>query len=189
MEPRTQPPQALIALVLVAGALACSRPEEPRKDPSTPPAPPPTTPAPSASGSSAPFSMMLPTNQLRFVYAPKGADASAIIRDESARQKALGRRLLVYVGAKWCEPCQTFHHAAARGELDQAFPDLTLIEFDADADADRLRDAGYVSRFIPLFAVPADNGRHSGKFIEGSVKGERAVAEITPRLRDLLAKR
>jgi hypothetical protein len=99
-----------------------------------------------------------------------------------------GRRLLVYEGATWCEPCQKFHHAIERGELDDAFPKLTLLEFDADQDHERLATAGYASRYIPLFAVPSADGSSSGEQVEGSVKGD-AVADLTPRLRQLLSKR
>ncbi len=95
---------------------------------------------------------------------------------------------MVYVGAKWCEPCQSFHKAAAKGELDGEFPDLTLLEFDLDEDRDRLATAGYVSQYIPLFAMPASDGRASEKKFEGSVKGDGAVANIAPRLRSLLRK-
>ena len=42
---------------------------------------------------------------------------------------------------------------------------------------------------IPLFALPGADGRASGKQIEGSVKGEAAVGEISPRLAALLARR
>jgi hypothetical protein len=92
------------------------------------------------------------------------------------------------VGAKWCEPCQNFHKAAAKGDLDGEFPDLTLLEFDLDEDRDRLATAGYVSQFIPLFAMPGPDGRASDKKFEGSVKGDGAVANIAPRLRSLLRK-
>jgi hypothetical protein len=98
-----------------------------------------------------------------------------------------GRQLLVYVGASWCEPCNHFHQAAAHGELDSRFPQLTLLVFDADRDADRLSAAGYDSSMIPLFAIPADDGRSSSRRMEGSIKGDGAVAEITPRLAALLA--
>jgi hypothetical protein len=92
----------------------------------------------------------------------------------------------VYVGAGWCEPCRRFHAAAAEHKLDADFPTLRLLEFDADRDGGRLQAAGYVSRLIPLFVRPAADGRSSGRQIEGSVKGDRAVGEIVPRLRALL---
>ena len=99
-----------------------------------------------------------------------------------------GRRVLVYVGASWCEPCQRFHDAVASGGLDAdpRFGELRLVEFDLDHDADRLREAGYAARLIPLLAVPLADGRASGKQMEGSIKGEGAVAQMAPRLSALL---
>jgi len=57
-----------------------------------------------------------------------------------------------------------------------------------DEDRDRLASAGYVSEFIPLFAMPAADGKASEKKFSGSVKGDGAVANISPRLRSLLRK-
>src|SRR5690606_3139639 len=117
-----------------------------------------------------------------------GEDVAKLVRAEREKAAADGRDLVVYVGAKWCEPCQRFHKAAERGELDDEFPTLTLLEFDLDEDRDRITAAGYTSRLIPLFVVPAEDGRASDRRFEGGVKGEGAVANITPRLRKLLAK-
>jgi hypothetical protein len=181
-------------------ALGCSRAEpEPRPTPETvasaPPAPKPAAPTPPGNpGAAAPASAAAPTGPLilargvRIVHAGAGADAAQVVRDERTRAKNDGRDLVVYVGAKWCEPCQNFHKAAAKGDLDGEFPDLTLLEFDLDEDRDRLATAGYVSQFIPLFAMPGPDGRASDKKFEGSVKGDGAVANIAPRLRSLLRK-
>ena len=98
-----------------------------------------------------------------------------------------GRALLVYVGATWCEPCQRFHHAVEAGELDAAFPRLSILAFDADNDREALATAGYASRLIPLFALPGPGGAASGKQIEGGVKGDGAVGFIVPRLQAMLS--
>jgi hypothetical protein len=111
-----------------------------------------------------------------------------VVREALSRTTKERRRLLVYVGATWCEPCRYFHHAAERGELDSAFPDLALLEFDADRDGGRLSQAGYTSTYIPLFVLPNADGTSSGQQIEGSIKGDGAVAQITPRLKDLLSR-
>jgi hypothetical protein len=125
-------------------------------------------------------------HKLELVTAPATKDVAPLVARELARAHADHRRLLVYVGASWCEPCNHFHDAAAAGALDDAFPDLRLLVFDADRDHDALVAAGYDSELIPLFMVPADDGKASGSHIEGSIKGDGAVAQITPRLRDLL---
>ena len=117
---------------------------------------------------------------------PLETPAEEIILREMTRAQKEGRQLLVYVGATWCEPCQRFKNALKKGELDTVFPTLRLLEFDRTQDESRLEDAGYISRLIPLFAIPGPNGHASGKQIEGSIKGEGAVGNIIPRLRRLL---
>jgi hypothetical protein len=129
-----------------------------------------------------------PAPHLRVTSAPSEGAVEPIVREELARAAVDTRRLVVYVGASWCEPCQRFHGAAESGQLDATFPDVTLLEFDLDRDGKRLASAGYASKFIPLFALPAPDGRSSGKQVEGGIKGEGAVGYITPRLQELLAK-
>jgi thiol-disulfide isomerase/thioredoxin len=127
-----------------------------------------------------------PIDGIRWTQSSGSTDVAASVKVALAQAHADGRTLLVYVGATWCEPCQRFHHAVEQGELDGAFPRLSILGFDADRDGTALGAAGYTSRLIPLFALPRDDGRASGKQIEGSVKGEAAVSEITPRLRSLV---
>src|SRR5215216_4838017 len=54
---------------------------------------------------------------------------------------ASGARVLVYVGATWCEPCQRFHKALESGQLDEDLAGTKFIEFDSDRDAAELRAA------------------------------------------------
>jgi hypothetical protein len=135
----------------------------------------------------APPSEKARAKRVEFVPAAPGDDVPALVRIELLRAENDQRDLLVYVGAAWCEPCQRFHRAAQAGQLDPSFPTLRLLEFDADRDGDRLTRAGYTSRLIPLFALPNPDGRASGRYIEGSIKGDGAVGEIAPRLARLVA--
>ena len=124
--------------------------------------------------------------RIEWIKAPPGEDAASVVKRELARAHADKKTLLVYVGATWCEPCTRFHDAAVRGELDGVFPNVRLVEFDLDVDAERLARAGYASKMIPLFAIPTENGKGSGKQIEGSIKGEGAVTNLKNRLKPLL---
>jgi hypothetical protein len=146
-------------------------------------------PEPSAPASVAPASTTaaLRAARPRFVAAPVQGSVEEAVRDAWAEAVADRRNLIVYVGAVWCEPCQRFHRAADQGELDAAFPNLTLLEFDLDRDRERLASAGYVSKYIPLFAVPTQTGAASGRQVEGGIKGEGAVGFIVPRLKGLLS--
>jgi hypothetical protein len=146
------------AVAMACGAIGCARDET---------APPPSGP--------------------RFVLAPAVGPVEAIVRDALARATSAHRKLVVYVGAKWCEPCARVHRAVEQGELDAIFPGVTLLEFDLDRDNARLASAGYTSLYIPLFALPSADGKASRKQIAGAVKGDGAVAFVTARLRDLLA--
>lgn len=116
--------------------------------------------------------------------APPDGDIARVVAAEVARAGAT--RVIVYVGAGWCEPCRRFHAAAERGELDARFGGTRFLAFDRDRDGDALERAGYRSTYIPLFAAPAADGTASGLQIEGSIKGEGAVDQIAPRLRALL---
>jgi thiol-disulfide isomerase/thioredoxin len=156
---------AIVSLVLNA---ACSKdPPEPTKEPASP-----AIPKESA--------------RIEWLKAPAGEDAATVVKRELERAHIDKKQVLVYVGASWCEPCKRFHDAAEAGQLDGVFPNLRLVEFDLDVDADRLARAGYVSKMIPLFAIPTENGTGSGKQIEGSVKGEAAVQNLRSRLQPLL---
>lgn len=121
-------------------------------------------------------------------FVPAGpGEADAVVREALAAATAEQRRLVVYVGATWCEPCQAFHHAVERGELDQALVGVRFLEFDSDHDGRRLEAAGYGGRLIPRFVVPQADGRGSEARIEGGIKGDGAVAHIMGRLGPLLA--
>jgi thiol-disulfide isomerase/thioredoxin len=128
-----------------------------------------------------------PPEHLAMVVAPPTGDVKAIVREMMKKAGSESRRLVVYVGAPWCEPCRRLHEAATRGELDSTFANVMLLEFDMDRDGERLKEAGYGSQYIPLFALPAEDGGASGRRIEGAIKGDGAVAFVVPRLARLLA--
>lgn len=115
------------------------------------------------------------------------APLEQFVRQHVEEADASGVRVLVYVGATWCEPCQRFHRALASGELDDVLAGTQFVEFDADDDRQELKAAGYNSKYIPLFSVPDPNGHASGRAIEGSIKGDGAVRQnLVPRLLALL---
>jgi thiol:disulfide interchange protein len=165
----------LIFVVLAALALAGCREE--------------AAPAPKPQAvEAAPSKLAARPAAAEIVTAPAGAEpVDTIVRREAERARADQRDLLVYVGAEWCEPCKRFHEAVVSGQLNDTFPTLRLLEFDLDHDRDRLTAAGYASRMIPLFAVPGPDGRGTERRIQGAVKGEGAVANIVPRLKELLS--
>ena len=125
-----------------------------------------------------------PKRAVELVDAPATIDVATEVKLELAR--SAGKRLVVYVGAAWCEPCRHFHDAAVRGDLDLQFGDARFLVFDRDRDGAALEAAGYKSVYIPLFVIPNADGTASAHHVEGSIKGDGAVPQIAPRLRALL---
>ena len=121
-------------------------------------------------------------------YAGRGGAIEPWIQEQVELADAAHVRVLVYVGASWCEPCQRFHQAVERGELNGTLNGLRFLEFDQDRDAGALKTAGYVYQYIPVLALPDPDGRNHGRMISGSIKGPRAVQEnLVPRLQALLS--
>ena len=143
-------------------------------------------PAPKVGAVSAPLAKSRAKPVLAHRAAPK-APLEQFVQQHVEEADASGTRVLVYVGATWCEPCQRFHKALESGQLDEDLAGTKFIEFDSDRDGAELRAAGYASKYIPLFSVPDQSGHASGRAIEGSVKGDGAVREnLVPRLLALL---
>jgi len=124
---------------------------------------------------------------VEFVPAAAMTDIAPWVASEVARANNDGKRVLVYVGASWCEPCEIFHRAAEAGKLNATLPKLRLLAFDSDRDHDALISAGYGGDMIPLFAEARADGQASGRKIQGSVKGDAAITDLTPRINALLA--
>jgi hypothetical protein len=162
----------LQSVALVAALAACDSSQSARSQPQ---------PAPSE------VSASTPASKLRIEDAPASGDVDTIVRVALSTAERERRRVVVYVGATWCEPCQRFHEAAQAGELDVPFPNVNILVFDADRDVRRLNAAGYAwKKYIPLFALPGPDGRASGQQFEGGIKGDGAVSFLTPRLLALL---
>jgi thiol-disulfide isomerase/thioredoxin len=124
---------------------------------------------------------------VEIIEAPPGVtDVAAFVRNTAARVAAADRRLVVYVGATWCEPCQQIHAAALAHQLDAELPDLTLLAFDQDRDGAALQQAGYDSPLIPLFALPLADGRAGDRREFGGVHDGDNVTLLKGKLVRLL---
>ncbi len=136
-----------------------------------------------------------PADSSKAAAAPERADIVVAnsgpvqVQVASAQAEATrdGRRLVVYVGARWCQPCQIFLDATRAGALPSQLSDLRFLKFDHDSDEDRLNEAGYGGDMIPRFVMPGKDGEATDRRFEGSSKGPDAMANIVPRLEGILA--
>lgn len=124
--------------------------------------------------------------KVEWVKVPAGSDPSAYVKTELERAKSDQKKLVLYVGAKWCEPCNHFHEATDRGELDAAFPDLRLVAFDHDEESNAIAALGCESKFIPMFSVPDAEGHCTRQQISGGIKGSGTVDYLAKKLRNLI---
>jgi thiol-disulfide isomerase/thioredoxin len=172
----TQPVlRALLVALLAALLTHCKRPASGSRHEK----------AHTASSNSASASKAPPPSFLRYPRA--GSAIEPWVQEQIEIAEAAQLRVLVYVGASWCEPCQRFHQAVEHGELNGTLDGLRFLEFDQDQDAAALKTAGYLYQYIPVLALPDPDGRNHGKMISGSIKGTRAVQEnLVPRLQALL---
>lgn len=115
-------------------------------------------------------------------------DGHAWVRDEVSKAARDGRKVLIYVGAPWCDPCVRFHDSVVTGQLDQELPSVRLLELDHDEHEALLApsDLDCQSQLIPLFARPTPEGRCGLRRVEGGVKGDRAVGFLLPKVKALL---
>jgi thiol-disulfide isomerase/thioredoxin len=148
--------------------------------------PAPTKPAimtePSATAAAATTTTAGTTSaKLRVAHASQDSDALSLIRTKRLESKSEDRVLVVYVGATWCPPCKKFKEEIASGRLDEKLAKVTLLEFDADGDAERLAAAGYTFKFIPYVALPGADG-HPAETQEATGKGANAWTELLGKL-------
>ena len=121
-----------------------------------------------------------------WIDAPATGDVAGQVSAAWQLAQRDNRVLLVYVGAKWCEPCQLFHDTVKTGRLDTQLAGLRLLAYDLDRDKDRLALAGYTSDMIPLFAGTTPDGMATQRKLAGAVKGAEAIGFIVPKLTRLL---
>jgi thiol-disulfide isomerase/thioredoxin len=103
---------------------------------------------------------------------------------------AADQDVLIYVGASWCAPCRSFHDALLQGRFDALLPGVRFVEFDNDADGERLRALGYTWTYVPLFARPRSDGSASGQQFGGVPHEalEDPIPHLAGRISELLGR-
>lgn len=141
---------------------------------------------PGASGAS---SSVASAPKPELVPVPAGAkDGRAWVKSELARAAKDDVKLVIYVGAGWCEPCRRFHDAVKAGQLDRDLAGVRFLELDHDAHEALLGpgDLACSSELVPLFVRPNEDGTCGARRTEGGIKGDGAVGFILPKLKAIL---
>jgi hypothetical protein len=163
------------AFAFTFASAGCSKPEEPIRA-----AQDPSAVATSAAPATAtPTARPASDAKLRVVKPPPDAELASFLRTERLRAKAESRVLVVYAGAKWCDPCKHFHALLDAGRLDAKLSRTTLVELDVDQDTERLSAAGYKYKFIPYFAVAGADGHPEKEMqVTGKDVGDDTIEQL-----------
>ncbi|HEU4409368.1 MAG TPA: hypothetical protein VFS43_29180 [Polyangiaceae bacterium] len=163
----------------VASATApAGRPEPAPRPAVTAPGAAAAAPSPAAGGATAPSASAEPRRAPHFVEMPAETGLLDAIRGEARAAGAAGETLVVYVGARWCKPCQHFERALASGKLDASLAGLRLLHVDLDTRGAELGAHGYATKVIPYFVVPTAKGAPSARKFSTEAMGGEVVDQI-----------
>jgi thiol-disulfide isomerase/thioredoxin len=152
------------------------RPEPPRTAAAAPLPAPSTTPVASAP----PGADVAPTAPPRpFVVvelAPTQGDLQPLLREHAEKAKARGLKPFVEFYADWCRPCKALASLMNDPFIVEAFTGTYLIKLNFDDWQDKLAEAGFTPREIPMFYALDARGQPTGRKLSGDAWG-KATAE------------
>ena len=149
------------------------RPEPPRRAAPVPS----TTPLASAAASATSAPTEPPPRPFVLVeIAPTEGDLQPLLREHAEKARARGLNPFVELYADWCRPCKALAALMNDPFIVQAFTGTYLIKLNFDDWQQKLPDAGFRPREIPMFYALDALGQPTGRKLSGDAWG-RANAE------------
>jgi thiol-disulfide isomerase/thioredoxin len=114
---------------------------------------------------------------------PGAEDLKAVLKAEAVKAKAEGRKPHVELWATWCAPCKAIKKSLDDPRMKAAFSGTHIVQLDIDAwGATRLDGAGLPSKVIPVFYALDDEGKPTGRKIDGGAWGDDIPENMAPPL-------
>ena len=107
----------------------------------------------------------------------------AVIKAGMPKAKQLGRKPFVYFYADWCSPCRALRNSLDDPLMIDAFNGTYIIQFDADAWGTRLAGTGFSIRGIPVLFEINNDGKPTGRKIDGGAWGDNIPRNMAPPLK------
>jgi len=112
----------------------------------------------------------------------------AQVQKNVAAASAQHLRPIVYIGAKWCDPCRAIHRYQSDARMRDAFSGTYVIELDLDDwKEEDLKAMGYRAGAIPVFIAVDTTGHASGPTIDGGAWGDNIPENMAPPLKKFFA--
>lgn len=104
------------------------------------------------------------------------------IQGEVKKAKSQGLKPYVELWASWCEPCMAIKHSLDDDRMKAAFKGTYVIQVYADAWGQKLAGTGFKASVIPIFYEVGDDGKPTGRTIDGGAWGDNIPANMAPPL-------
>ncbi|APR88180.1 hypothetical protein A7982_13529 [Minicystis rosea] len=114
--------------------------------------------------------------------ASSAGDLPAALKAEAAKAKAMGLKPYVEFWASWCGPCMAIKKNLDEPRMKAAFKGAYIIELNADEWSNKLSGTGMSAGVIPIFYQLDDEGKATGKKIDGGAWGDNIPANMAPPL-------
>jgi thiol-disulfide isomerase/thioredoxin len=109
-------------------------------------------------------------------------DLPKLLAEHAALARKAGLAPFVELWAEWCPPCKKLEAAMGDPRIAAAFAGVYLIRLDSDQWGPKLAGTGLANGSIPVFYELDDQGKTTGRTINGGAWGEDTPENMAPPL-------
>lgn len=118
---------------------------------------------------------------------PKQGDLATLIAAEVDKARARNLRSFLELRAEWCKPCKQLEASMNDSRMTEAFAGTYLISIDIDEWTGKLDTIDVSADSIPVFYELDEQGKPTGRKIDGGAWDENIPANMAPPLKAFFA--